>query len=439
MLNFSLRRGFDYILFISVILIVCLGLLMIYSATRSLESNVLWLKQVIWFGIGLLGLICAVSFDYQLLGKYSRIIYILAIFLLVFVLFGGAMIRSAKSWLVIGPFSVQPSEFAKLATIIILAEYLSTKREGLTSIDEFIYPISLVAIPIFLILMQPDMGTTLVFFPVLIVMLYITGSKPVYLVTLISIGVLIVIITLFLSWGEVHEIHNMPFLYLLYKYIGSFKYALISLVCLFGLTGGAYYITKLFRKDISFNNFGLIFGIIAISLIVSLTADGFLKDYQRKRLVVFIDPGIDPLNAGYNIIQSKIAVGSGKLFGKGLFHGTQSQLGFLPERQSDFIFSVIGEELGFIGVAIIIFLFLIIIYRGIYIAFSSRDTFGCLLASGIVTMIAIQVFMNIGISLGIMPVTGLTLPLVSYGGSSLFVTLVSLGILLNIRLRRYLL
>jgi rod shape determining protein RodA len=411
---------------------------MIYSATRSLESNILWIKQTIWFGVGLLGLMCAVLFDYQLLGKYSRIIYILSIFLLIFVLFGGPLIRSAKSWLVIGPFSLQPSEFAKLATIIILADHLSTKRGRLTSIDEFIHPILLVAIPIFLILMQPDIGTTLVFFPVLVVMLYIVGSKHVYLATLISISILILVFTIFLSWGEVQVIHKIPFIHFLYKCISSFKYALISLLCLLGVILGIYYISKIFKRDISFNRFGLTFGVIAISLIVSLTADGFLKDYQRKRLVVFIDPGIDPLNAGYNVIQSKIAIGSGKLFGKGLFHGTQSQLGFLPERQSDFIFSVIGEELGFIGAAVVLFLFLIIIYRGIYIAFSSRDNFGCLLAVGIVTMIATQVFMNVGISLGIMPVTGLTLPLVSYGGSSLFITMVSLGILLNIRLRRYL-
>lgn len=439
MLNYSLRRGFDYVLFIGMLLIIFLGILVIYSATQSLEGNVLWYKQVLWFGIGLLGLMSTVLFDYQLLGKYSRIIYILAIFLLVFVLFGGPLIRSARSWLVIGSFSFQPSEFAKLATIIIIAEYLSTKREGLTTISEFIYPTTLVALPVLLILMQPDLGTTLVFLPVIIVMLYITGAKQVYLVTLISISILIIIFTLFLSWGNVHAIHNTSVLYFLHTWISSIKYSAILLICLLGIMVGSYYILKLFRKNIRFTVFGLIFVIIAVSLTVSLMADGFLKDYQRKRLVVFIDPGIDPLSAGYNINQSKIAIGSGKLVGKGLFHGTQSQLGFLPERQSDFIFSVIGEELGFIGASILLFLFLVIIYRGVSIAFSSRDTFGCLLAAGIVTMLAVQVFLNVGISLGIMPVTGLTLPLVSYGGSSLFITMVSIGILLNIRLRRYLL
>ncbi|MFH1562110.1 MAG: rod shape-determining protein RodA [Nitrospirota bacterium] len=439
MLDFRLRKGFDYVLFMGIILIVFLGILIIYSATQSLEGNVLWYKQAMWFGIGLLGLMSTVLFDYQLLGKYSRIIYILVIFLLVFVLFGGPLIRSARSWLVLGPFSFQPSEFAKLATIIVVAEYLSTKREGLITISEFVYPTSLVAIPVLLILMQPDLGTTLVFLPVIIVMFYITGAKPIYLVTLTSISILILSFTLFLSWGAIHVFHKTNALYFLYKWISSIKYASISLLCLLGFIVGSYYILKLFRRNISFTVFGLIFVIIAISLTVSLMADGFLKDYQRKRLVVFLDPGIDPLNAGYNITQSKIAIGSGKLFGKGLFHGTQSQLGFLPERQSDFIFSVIGEELGFVGAGIILLLFLIIIYRGISIAFSSRDTFGCLLASGIVTMLAVQVFFNVGISLGIMPVTGLTLPLVSYGGSSLFITMVSVGILLNIQLRRYLL
>jgi rod shape determining protein RodA len=190
--------------------------------------------------------------------------------------------------------------------------------------------------------------------------------------------------------------------------------------------------------EIKFTNFLLSYIIIGVSMFFSLIIDSFLKEYQRKRILVFIDPNIDPLGAGYNIIQSKIAIGSGKLFGKGLLNGTQNQLGFLPERQTDFIFSVIGEELGFIGAMVLLFLFCVIIYRGIAIAFSSRDMFGCLLAAGIISMIAVQIFINIGIATGIMPVTGLTLPLVSYGGSSLFITMVSLGIVLNIRLRRYL-
>lgn len=162
----------------------------------------------------------------------------------------------------------------------------------------------------------------------------------------------------------------------------------------------------------------------------------FLKDYQKKRLTVFIDPNIDPLGSGYHIIQSKIAIGSGMLFGKGLFSGTQSQLNFLPENHTDFIFAVIGEELGFIGAAIILLLYLVLLYRGVKIAGAARDNFGTLLATGITSMLTFHVLVNVGMTAGIMPVTGIPLPLMSYGVSSLTTNMVSIGILLNIYMRR---
>lgn len=162
----------------------------------------------------------------------------------------------------------------------------------------------------------------------------------------------------------------------------------------------------------------------------------FLKDYQKKRLTVFIDPNVDPLGSGYHIIQSKIAIGSGMLFGKGLFSGTQSQLNFLPENHTDFIFAVIGEELGFIGAIIILILYLVLLYRGIKIAGLAKDNFGTLLATGIVSMLTFHVLVNVGMTAGIMPVTGIPLPLMSYGVSSLTTNMVSIGILLNIYMRR---
>jgi rod shape determining protein RodA len=162
----------------------------------------------------------------------------------------------------------------------------------------------------------------------------------------------------------------------------------------------------------------------------------FLKDYQKKRLTVFLDPNVDPLGSGYHIIQSKIAIGSGMLFGKGLFNGTQSQLNFLPENHTDFIFAVIGEELGFVGATIILLLYLVLLYRGIKIAGAARDNFGTLLATGITSMIAFHLLVNVGMTAGIMPVTGIPLPLMSYGVSALTTNLVSIGILLNIYMRR---
>lgn len=162
----------------------------------------------------------------------------------------------------------------------------------------------------------------------------------------------------------------------------------------------------------------------------------FLKDYQKKRLTVFIDPNVDPLGSGYHIIQSKIAIGSGMLFGKGLFNGTQSQLNFLPENHTDFIFAVIGEELGFVGATLILLLYLIMLYRGVKIAGAARDNFGMLVATGITSMLAFHLLVNVGMTAGIMPVTGIPLPLMSYGVSSLTTNLVSIGILLNIYMRR---
>ena len=162
----------------------------------------------------------------------------------------------------------------------------------------------------------------------------------------------------------------------------------------------------------------------------------FLKDYQKQRLTVFIDPYVDPLGSGYHIIQSKIAIGSGMLFGKGLFGGTQSQLYFLPENHTDFIFAVIGEELGFVGAALILLLYFIVLYRGIKIAGSARDNFGMLLATGITSMLAFHVLVNVGMTAGIMPVTGIPLPLMSYGVSALTTNMISIGILLNIYMRR---
>lgn len=442
MINYNVHRGFDYIMFFSIVFIVLIGITLIYSGTHGIEwARDIWMKQAIWFGIGLVGMICAVLFDYQLLGKYSKIIYIVVLVLLACVLFEPA-VRSAKSWFNLGPISFQPAELAKLATIIVLAEYLSTKKDGLNTLSDLLPAIGLVGLPILMILMQPDLGTTLVFLPIFLMMLYITGIRAIYLATLTSTGVLIIIITLFVSWVEIQpKLVNIGIISFLYKIFGfgCLEYSIIFLIILLAIIAGIYYAIKVFFvAEIKFTNFLLSYIIIAVSMFSSLLIDSFLKEYQRKRILVFIDPNIDPLGAGYNIIQSKIAVGSGQLFGKGLLNGTQNQLGFLPERQTDFIFSVLGEELGFIGATVLLFLFCVIAYRGIAIAFSSRDRFGCLLATGIISMIAVQIFINIGIATGIMPVTGLTLPLVSYGGSSLFITMVSLGIVLNIRLRRYL-
>ena len=200
--------------------------------------------------------------------------------------------------------------------------------------------------------------------------------------------------------------------------------SLVFLAILFGML----YVAGIKRK--------LLFSIFGAGIAIMPIFWHFLKDYQKKRLTVFIDPGADPLGSGYHIIQSKIAIGSGMLTGKGLFEGTQSQLKFLPENHTDFIFAVIGEELGFIGCVLILSVFFVLIYRGLQIAMSARDDFGCLLAAGIVSMLTFHVLVNVGMTAGIMPVTGIPLPFISYGVSSLTTNMLSVALLLNIYMRR---
>jgi rod shape determining protein RodA len=183
-------------------------------------------------------------------------------------------------------------------------------------------------------------------------------------------------------------------------------------------------------------NLRLLGGIFATGIAMMPLLWHFLKDYQKMRIMVFMDPNVDPLGSGYHIIQSKIAIGSGMLFGKGLFEGTQSQLDFLPENHTDFIFAVVGEELGFIGVVVLLLLYLVVLWRGVQIAQDASDIFGRLLAVGITSMLAFHVLVNVGMTLGIMPVTGIPLPLMSYGVSSLTTNIVAIAILLNIQLRK---
>lgn len=181
----------------------------------------------------------------------------------------------------------------------------------------------------------------------------------------------------------------------------------------------------------------LLFGIFLAAVAAMPVLWQFLKDYQKMRIMVFLDPNVDPLGSGYHIIQSKIAIGSGMLFGKGLFEGTQSQLNFLPENHTDFIFAVVGEEFGFVGAVILLLLYLIVMWRGIQIAKEARDTFGRLLAVGITSMLAFHVLVNVGMTTGIMPVTGIPLPLMSYGISSLTTNIMAIAILMNVHMRKY--
>ena len=280
--------------------------------------------------------------------------------LLVIVKFAGTSALGAQRWIQIGPFTLQPSEFAKLFMIICLARLLSQHPEGFHTWKSLLPVIALMGPPFVLVLIQPDLGTSLVFAAITFGMLYVSGFSM-----------------------------------------------------------------KIVKQ------------IMAV-FVVSLPAIWFflLHDYQKMRIRVLFDPNVDPYGSGYHVIQSKIAIGSGGFFGKGLFAGTQSQLNFLPENHTDFIFSVVGEELGFVGAMFLLFLFFIVLYRTLLIARNTTDRFGSLMAVGIMSMWLFQVLINAGMTLGIMPVTGIPFPFMSYGGSALVMNFMCVGLLMNIFMRR---
>lgn len=349
----------DKMLLVSVFAILIMGLLMLFSASIKYYSHGIVLRQVVWMAIGVIILLLISQIDYQRILITSYFMYAFTIAILLFVLFFSKARGGSHRWINMGAFSIQPSEIAKITLVLALSSYMSVRKSEVHKLSFIIRVFALVIPIVLLVLMEPDLGTSLLFIPITIAMLFAAGARPRHLVGIMLLGM-----------GAV------PFLW------------------------------------------------------------QFLKDYQKQRLLVFLDPNIDPLGSGYTIIQSKIAVGSGGLFGKGWLSGTQNQLNFLPERHTDFIFSVIGEEWGFMGALVLIGLFAVVIYRGIKIIERTPDLSGRLIATGFITLFAVQAIVNIGMTIGVLPIVGLTLPLVSYGGSSLVTMLTAIGIVLNVGTRR---
>ncbi len=365
MFDRRLIQNFDWGLMCITFLICTIGLTTLYSAV-SLDSasthKVLYIKQWIWYFAGLVAMIISFIVDYKKIERWAYFIYIVSVFVLIAVLLFGKKAGGAKRWLIIGPLTIQPSEFIKISVNIVLAKYFATivKTEGL-SLKDLIYPGILAGIPFILIAIQPDLGTGLM-------VLMIAGS-----------------ITLFI------KIEKKTLIFLI-------------VVVIAGAASGWFF---------------------------------FLKDYQKQRVLTFLDPDRDPLGAGYHIIQSKIAIGSGMITGKGYLKGTQNALSFLPEQHTDFIFSVLAEEWGFIGSSLTCILLMMLIIKGLGIAYNCKDPFGAILAVGISSIIFWQAFINLGMIMGLMPVVGMPLPLISYGGSSVLSIMICIGLLANVSMRRF--
>jgi rod shape determining protein RodA len=399
-IDYKLEDKFDVGLFISFLILFIIGLAAIYSSTlhnHAASGN--FEKQVFW---GLTGLFVFFIVYYLPTTAFRRIAvpsYLLSLFFLVIVLVIGRRIYGQRSWFGFGSFGFQPSEFAKIGTILGLAYFMSRKHVNIETFKDIFISMGIGLFPVGLIFLEPDMGTSFVFFAIILVMLFWKGISLFGLFVVLSPA----IVALSSLFGPLYFVFTM---------------LLVILALIF------------FKKDIFFSG-----AILALNL-----GAGFFTDYvyralsphQQKRILTFINPGSDPLGSGYNAIQAKVAIGSGGLLGKGFLAGNQTQLQYIPEQWTDFIYCVIGEEFGFIGSFIVLMLFLYIFLRIIKIASLTKDEFISLTLIGILSVYFIHVLINIGMVTGLIPVIGIPLPFVSYGGSSLLVNMFMLGIVANI-------
>lgn len=431
--RFFLR--FDYLLVFLILLLVFFGVLFIYSSSiDSVGVSVTneYLKQIVWalFGIGIM--VFFTLYDYRRtehsIAKYS---YFVLIFVLVYTLIFGKHVNGAKSWIGIGDFGIQPSEFGKIVFIMFLARYLNSSQME-NPLPRFIKAGIIMCIPMGLILIQPDMGTASVYIPIFLIMCFFAGIPVRYIVYVLSIGVLSILFCILPVWNTEIAKTQVPLISVLtVTKLRALLILTFGLIALLSLIVRRYFQAPKYAYWISY-----FFSIVAISLILSLVLSKVLKFYQIKRLIVFLDPNTDPLGSGWNIIQSKIAIGAGGLFGQSYLHGTQSHYRFLPQQSTDFIFSILSEEWGFIGGFVVFTIYLIIMLRILSIIKQTKNSYGVLIASGIFAMFAFHFFINVGMVMGIMPITGIPLVFLSYGGSSLLTGFMCIGVLMSINSRK---
>ena len=318
------------------------------------------LRQVAWFALGLLALVIVASIDYRRLVRLAPLLYVVGLGALIGVFVVGRTVSGARRWIQLGPLSVQPSEVFKVCFVLMATWVLTSRWAQPVGKTTLALTVPVLVVPAVLIVKQPDLGTALLLFPVLIALLVGAGIRL--------------------------------------KLLG---------------------------------------GLALAGLAATPVAWFAMKEYQRERILVFLDPFRDPLGSAYNVIQAKIAIGSGQLLGKGVAGATQSRLAFLPERHTDFIFAVFAETWGFVGCLVLLTCYALLLLRGFDIAASSREPVGRLVALGVTALFATQVLVNVGMVTGLLPVVGVPLPLMSYGGTSMLVSLTALGLLLSVRMRQF--
>ncbi len=392
-------RNFDWKIFILLICLLIFGVISIYSASSrkigtDIQTQDYYLKQICWIIISIILLFILLRIPYAVIDLIIIPAYIITILLLIIVLFMPE-IKGSQRWIILGPIHFQPSELAKLVTIMLVSKIISKPHLTGWKIISRSFPV--VLLPTFLILLEPDLGTALILIVSLFIILAVSELSGFYLILIIS-----PILSIITSFSPIFFI-----IYIILLILILYKINLSKIVIGFTAVVNIFFF---FITPVFWNS---------------------LKEYQQNRILSFINPMRDPFGSGYQIIQAKIAIGSGGLLGKGFLAGTQKNLNFLPEHHTDFIFSVIGEEFGFLGcmfLLLLLFLFLYFIVRKI--ALFKRKEYKYTVV-GILAYFAFQIFINVGMNIGIMPTTGIPLPFISYGGSNLFINILSVGIILK--------
>jgi rod shape determining protein RodA len=346
----------------TAVVLAMIGCLLVYSATFFSEPGLgTFKRQMLWVAIGLALAIVILAVDYHILFDIAPILYGIGIILLIYLLIWGQVTANVKSWIRIGGFQFQPSEFMKVFTALMVARYFDSNDRAYLDFKSFLTVMGIIGLPVGLIIVQPDFGTAASFFPLVAVAMFFGGIRP----RIWAAMILVVAIALPLAWTA------------------------------------------------------------------------FLKPYQKERIMIFLNPERDPLGSGYQVTQAKIAIGSGGIHGKGFRHGTQGKFGFVPEHHTDFIFAVLGEEWGFVGVIVVLGLYLYLVVQALTFAKHARDRGGTFLIICLIMFVVFHVLINVSMQIGILPTTGIPLPLISYGGSSTMMFFMAIGLIANVDMRRF--
>ena len=346
----------------TALVLAMIGCLLVYSATFFNDPGLSTFKrQILWVAIGLTLALIIMMVDYHVLFDVAPILYVIGNILLVYLLVWGKVTANVKSWIHIGGFQFQPSEFMKVFTALMLARFFDSNDRAYLDLRGFVTAMAIIGLPVGLIIIQPDFGTAASFFPLIAVAMFFGGILPRVWAAMILAGM----IALPLGWFA------------------------------------------------------------------------FLKPYQKERVMIFLNPERDPLGSGYQVTQAKIAIGSGGIHGKGFGHGTQGRFGFVPEHHTDFIFSVLGEEWGFVGVVVVLGLYLYLVTQALTFAKHARDRGGTFLVICLTMFFVFHVLINVSMQIGILPTTGIPLPLISYGGSSTMMFFIAIGLIANVDMRRF--